>query len=130
MDLIATVRRYLDAIAAGATGGELTEFFTEDALQIELPNKLNPNGGRSDLPTILARAEQGKTMLASQRYDIVSVIAQDERVAVEALWEGVLATPAGSLEPGNRMRAHFAMFFQFRDGRIAMQRNYDCFEPF
>jgi len=130
MDLIATVRRYLDAVASGATGAELSEFFTEDALQIELPNKLNPNGGRSDLPTLLARAEQGNSMLTSQRYDVESVFAKDERVAVEALWEGVLATPIGSLKPGDRLRAHFAMFFQFRDGRIAMQRNYDCFEPF
>jgi len=130
MDLIAIVRRYLDAIAAGATGAELAEYFTEDALQIEFPNKLNPNGGRSDLPTLLARAEQGKTVLTSQRYDIESVIAEGEHVAVEALWEGVLANPIGSLKAGDRMRAHFAMFFQFRDGRIAAQRNYDCFEPF
>ncbi|HTU65868.1 MAG TPA: nuclear transport factor 2 family protein [Steroidobacteraceae bacterium] len=127
---IDSVRRYLDSIAAGDTGAALAEHFTEDALQIELPNKLNPNGGRSDLATLLARAEQGKTVLTSQRYDIVSVVSEGERVAVEALWEGVLAIPLGALKPGDRLRAHFAMFFEFRDGRIALQRNYDCFEPF
>jgi ketosteroid isomerase-like protein len=40
----------------------------------------------------------------------------------------VLAIPIGTLAPGDRMKAHFAMFFEFRDGRIALQRNYDCFE--
>ena len=30
---------------------------------------------------------------------------------------------------GASMKAHFAMFFEFREGRIALQRNYDCFEP-
>jgi ketosteroid isomerase-like protein len=28
------------------------------------------------------------------------------------------------------MRAHFAVFIELRDGKIAEQRNYDCFEPF
>jgi hypothetical protein len=26
------------------------------------------------------------------------------------------------------LRAHFALFLEFRDGRIVRQRNYDCFE--
>jgi len=26
------------------------------------------------------------------------------------------------------MRAHSAMFFEFRDGKIASQKNYDCFK--
>jgi len=27
------------------------------------------------------------------------------------------------------MRARFAVFLDFRDGKITRQRNYDCFEP-
>ena len=47
------VRSYLAALEAGATGKDLARFFTPDAEQVELPNKLNPTGGRSDLPTLL-----------------------------------------------------------------------------
>jgi len=47
---------------------------------------------------------------------------------VEARWTGVLAVTVGTLAAGVEMKASFAMFFRFRDGRIAMQRNYDCFE--
>jgi ketosteroid isomerase-like protein len=47
---------------------------------------------------------------------------------VEVLWTGILAVPFGALTSGSEMKAHLAMFFEFRDGRIALQRNYDCFE--
>jgi ketosteroid isomerase-like protein len=31
---------------------------------------------------------------------------------------------------GEELEAHFALFLEFRDGRIWRQRNYDCFQPF
>ena len=123
-----TVLRYLQAIADGATGDRLAAFFTPDALQVELPNRLNPNGGRSDLPTLLQRAEQGQALLRQQRYDVLNVVADGDRLAVEADWSATLAVPVGTLPAGAVMRAHFAMFFEMRDGLIHRQRNYDCFE--
>lgn len=125
---LATVRSYLAALEAGASGAELARFFAPHAVQIELPNKLNPAGGRSDLATLLKRSEQGKNLLERQRYDVQSEIEQGSRVAVEAVWTGVLKVPFGSLQPGSEMKAYFAMFFDFEDGRIVQQRNYDCFE--
>ena len=55
-DNLACVRQYLSALEQCATGDALARFFTPDAQQIELPNRLNPNGGSSDLPTLLKRA--------------------------------------------------------------------------
>lgn len=123
------LRSYLAALEAGAVGDALARFFTADAEQVELPNRLNPNGGRSDLATMLARAEQGRKLLTVQRYVIHRAVAHGSTVAVEAEWTGVLAVALGSLPPGAEMRAHFAMFFDIEDGRIRAQRNYDCFEP-
>jgi ketosteroid isomerase-like protein len=125
----ALIRDYLTALEHGQVGEALGRFFTEDAEQVEWPNRLNPHGGRSDRATLLARSEQGRHVLSSQRYEVESELARGEGVAVEASWVGTLATPLGSLAPGDAMRAHFAMFFECRDGRIARQRNYDCFEP-
>lgn len=122
------VRSYLDALATGAVGDEISKFFTSDAVQIEYPNRLNPNGGRSDLATILLRAEQGQKLMAKQTYEIQSEIANNSKVAIEAIWTGIIAVPVGTLEPGSTMRAHFAIHFEIRDGLIAEQRNYDCFE--
>lgn len=122
------VREYLTALQAGAAGDELSRFFTPDAVQIELPNALNPNGQTSDLPTIIRRSLQGRQVLSSQTFEILSEVAAGDSVAVEAKWTGVLAIPLGTLPAGARMHAHFAMFFETRDGRIHRQRNYDCFE--
>lgn len=126
---LALIHAYLEALQAGIVGDALAAFFTDDAQQVELPNRLNPDGGVSDLATVLHRAEQGQKLLRSQTYEIRSALAQGERVAVEALWTGTLAVPLGTLAAGANMQAHFAMFFELQDGRIRRQRNYDCFEP-
>ena len=64
-----------------------------------------------------------------QSFEIHSLLAQGDHVAVEASWTGVLAARLGSLAAGASMKAHFAVFFELRNGRILRQRNYDCFEP-
>lgn len=123
------IRTYLNALQNGETGDALRRFFTDDVRQVEMPNQLNKRGQESDLDHILQRSQQGSKVLQRQQYEIVSVMAQDERVAVEARWTGVLAVALGTLAAGTEMKASFAIFFQFRDGRIALQRNYDCFDP-
>ncbi|MBX7237478.1 MAG: nuclear transport factor 2 family protein [Caldilineales bacterium] len=123
------IRSYLNALASGATGDDLARFFTPDAVQIEFPNRLNANGGRSDLATLLLRAQQGQKMLSQQSYDIQSETVEDSRVAVEVVWTGTLAVAIGTLAAGSIMKAHIAIHFEIRDGRIAVQRNYDCFDP-
>jgi len=51
------------------------------------------------------------------------------------LWSTVQARAAAArkafLGPASRreIRAHSAMFFEFKDSKIVSQRNYDCFEP-
>ena len=123
------VRTYLNALQSGEAGDALRRFFTEDVQQVEMPNQLNSRGQESNLEHILQRSHQGLKILQRQQYEIVSEIAQDDRIAVEARWTGVLAIALGTLAAGTEMKASFAMFFHFRDGRIALQRNYDCFDP-
>lgn len=121
------IRQYLQALENGAIGDELARFFTPNAIQIEYPNKLNPRGANSDFATILKRAEAGRGVIRTQHFEIVSIIEQGDHVAVEAHWTGTLAISLGKLVPGDTMSAHFAMFFEMKEGRIAKQHNYDCF---
>ncbi|HVW08048.1 MAG TPA: nuclear transport factor 2 family protein [Bryobacteraceae bacterium] len=123
------IQEFLTALQTRETGESIRRFFHPEALQIELPNRLNPNGGQSDLAALRKRSELAAQMMRSQTWEIRSVVSNGERVAVEALWAGTLAVQLGTLEPGAVMKAHFAMFFEFRDGLIFRQRNYDCFEP-
>ena len=95
-----------------------------------MPNKVFPNGVRSDLPAMRAGAGRGKALMRSQRYDIVSAIASGNAVAMQLDWTAELAVPVGTLAPGETMRAHVAIFMEFRDGRICHQRDYGCYEAF
>ncbi len=122
-------RRYIEAVERGVYGDELAAFFTPDVIQEELPNAMTPKGARRGLEQILESAERGKKLMVSQRYAIRSMIADGDQVALEVEWSGRLAVPVPGIPAGGVMRAHIAIFVLFRDGRIAAQRNYDCFEP-
>ncbi|KAI9014184.1 hypothetical protein DFJ74DRAFT_681780 [Hyaloraphidium curvatum] len=128
-DPLQLARQYLDAIERGTTGDALAAFFTDDVVQEEFPNRLVPAGARRDLADILAGAERGQKVLSAQKYEILESLVDGERVALEVLWVGTLAIPIGSIPAGGEMRARFAVFLTFRGGKIAQQRNYDCFEP-
>jgi ketosteroid isomerase-like protein len=125
-----TVRRYLEAIEKGVDFSGMSEFFTPDVLQIEYPNRFVPEGARRGLQQLREAGERGRQVIASQRYEIRNAIASGDTVALEVDWTATLKVPVGTLPAGGQMRACFAVFFELRDGRIAMQRNYDCFEPF
>lgn len=121
--------KYLRAIESGVVGPELAAFFHEDALIHVLPNRIAPQGQKRDPVTAGADAERGKKLLRAQRYEVHRSIAKGDTVVLEVEWTGTLAVPLGALPEGFEMRAHIAMFLELRDGRIAAQRNYDCYEP-
>lgn len=127
-DNVALARRYLAALEAQIAPSELTQFFAPDVVLALLPNKVQPQGETRDLAAILATFEVGKKLLATQRYEVLRAFAHGETVALEVLWRGTLAVPAGTRKPGDEMRVHSAMFLEFRGGKIVAQRNYDCFE--
>lgn len=122
-------RAYFAALEGGATGDDLAAFYAPDVIQEEFPNRLSPGGARRDLDAILAAAIRGREVMASQRYEILHMLADGDRVAVEFRWSGTLAISVGPLQAGAEMRGRFASFLEFRDGRIVAQRSYDCFEP-
>jgi ketosteroid isomerase-like protein len=127
-DLLRLARDYLESIGKADELGGLS-FFADDVVQIEFPNRLVPNGATRDLAALRDAAERGRKVMTAQRFEIVNAIASGEQVAVEAIWTGTLAVPLGSLPAGGQMRARFAIFLTYRDGKIVRQHNYDCFDP-
>ncbi len=67
--------------------------------------------------------------MSAQRYELLHAVTSGDDVALEVRWTGTLAVPVGGLPTDGEMRARFAVFLEFRDGRIRRQRNYDCFDP-
>ena len=121
---------WVRAIESGTSGDALAAFVTPDVIHEDLPNRFFPNGVRSDLAAMKAGAERGKALMRRQRYDIISAIASGSSVAMQLDWTAELAIPVATLEPGDEMKAHVAIFMEFRDGKICHQRDYGCYEPF
>ena len=121
-------KAYLRAIEKGEDTAGV--FFTPDVVQREFPNRLVPNGATRDLAALREAGERGKRVVSSQRFELVNALEQGDEVALEVIWTATLAVPVGSLPAGGTMRAHFGVFLTFREGLIASQRNYDCFDPF
>jgi len=120
-------RAYLKSLESGAA---VEDFFTADIVQEEFPNRLNPNGGRSDLAQMKARAEQGKDIVRWQLYDVINTFESGATVILEVNLSAAFNVAIGALQPGDIMKARFAVFLDFEGDRIRRQRNYDCFDPF
>lgn len=123
-----TAVRYHQAVSRFAAGEELAAFFHPDATHHELPNALFPDGNIRDLAGLCAAAEAGRTGLSSQSFEVVNGLAVGDHVALEVLWTGTTAVPLRHLPAGQTLRAHIAVFLEFREGKIIAQRNYDCYE--
>jgi ketosteroid isomerase-like protein len=125
---VEAAHRYLRWLAAWDIAGMMS-MFGSDIEQVEHPNRVNPAGKRRDRHTLIADAEEGRRHISRQSYEVVSTMADGDRVALEVIWRAELAEPWGKFRAGARLTAQSAIFLEFRHGRIVRQRNYDCFLP-
>lgn len=129
-DRVELVRAFLTALSEGRSGSALEEFYHPEVRQTEFPNLLTKVVAVRDLAELKAASERGKAVIRRQKYELTKVFAADEGVVIEAVWTAELAIPLGKLAVGDQMKAYFAQIYEFRDGKIFAQRNYDCFESF
>lgn len=109
---------------------ELEKFYHPDAEQIEFPNAITKNVTRRTLKDLKDASERGAKILTREEYEVKNLLSAGNTVILECIWRGTLAIPLGNIPAGGQMTAYFAQFFEFKDGKIFKQRNYDCFEPF
>jgi ketosteroid isomerase-like protein len=128
-DVLGVITRYFRAIETSDRAA-IEELLDERIVAEELPNRLRPQGGTADRAAMLAGFERGKGSVRAQTYTVESAVVEGERAALQVHWSGTLARAFGSLQAGDTMRAHFAVFIEVRGGRIVSQRNYDCFDAF
>jgi len=123
----ALVQDYFDCIEQGDEARLLT-MLHPGVVQQELPNRLNPKGVEYNHAGMIEAIRRGTRELFSQKYEIKSMVAQGDTMALEVAWSGTLAVAVGSRAPGDVLRGSFAVLIEFRDGQIFRQRNYNCFE--
>jgi ketosteroid isomerase-like protein len=128
-ELLDVVRAYLKGIEQGDVDAVL-RCYASAAVQVEWPNRLKSKGDKRTIEQLGVDFEKGKALLSSQSYDVLKFAEADDYVSIELLWRGTLAVPLGSLAAGDEMVAHSSIAFEFSNGRIVSQRNYDCFEEF
>ena len=124
------IRRYFAAIEQDASEAELAGFFAPDVRQHEFPNRLVDKGAERDLAQLLAGSSKGRQVVQKQRYQVHGTFVDGERVALELTWTAELKVPLASTPAGGTLKANCGVFFRIRDGLIAEQHNYDCFDAF
>ena len=115
--------RYIACLSSGAAPEDLDAFFAVDFLQEEFPNRLLPNGATRDLRTMKEARVRGRALLKAEAFEVMNALATGDRVAMEVIWTGTVGVAAGPFVAGQELRARFAVFMDFRDGRIVRQRN-------
>jgi ketosteroid isomerase-like protein len=71
---------------------------------------------------------RGQALLKAESFEVVGAVASADEVALEVKWTGTVSEASGPFTAGQVLRARFAIFLEFNEGRITKQRNYDCFE--
>jgi hypothetical protein len=121
---------FLRALENRQSGVDIERFYHDDVQHTEYPNAIRRNLTLSSLDDLKQASEKGRQVLRKEAYEIVKSYVFGNSVIIEAAWTGTLAIPLGTLKAGDEMKAYFAQFFEYLDGKIIRQRNYDCFEPF
>jgi ketosteroid isomerase-like protein len=120
-----TIRAYLRAIESHDLDA-VAAYLHADYENIEHPNKLSPQGKRFDKAGARAAGERGAAIIASERYEVRSVIAEGPRAAVQLVWSGTLGAAAGP-RAGETLVGQICSVIELRDGLIWRQEQYDCF---
>lgn len=125
-----TVLDYLKMLEQRKTSIELENFYHPEVEQVEFPNAVTKTTTMRSLNDLKDASEKGSKLLTKEEYEVKHIFSIDNTVVLECIWRGTLAIPLGNIPIGGQMIAHFAQIFEFKDGKIFRQRNYDCFEPF
>jgi ketosteroid isomerase-like protein len=118
MNNLEIAKNYLRLLETSGSADQLAQIFSPDIVQEEYPNLLKPKGDKRSYKDLQKDFDRGKLVIASQHYEILSATAQDDRVALEVRWTGVLAVPIKTLPAGAEMRGFSAIFLEFRNGKI------------
>jgi hypothetical protein len=126
-----TVKRFFELIEAfSISESDFKPLLHSEIEQTEFPNLVTPAVVVSNYEVLMQRIPNGKKLLEEQKYDIQRVYEAGETLITEVIWTAKVGADVGAFKAGQQLRAYFCCVFDFKDGKIHRQRNYDCFERF
>jgi len=125
------VRRYYEVVGdLTYTEHDLAALLHPDAVLVEHPNPVVPQGARRGVEESLAGFRAGRALLSDQSFEIHELVAVGERAAVRARWQGTIGQDAGPFKVGTKLTAHVAAFLTVHDGLVIEHETFDCYEAF
>jgi hypothetical protein len=101
-----------------------------EAIFYEYPNLVTKNGQVRIASKGMKSIEMGKQILSAQQYEFFDLTEDENKLIAEGVWTGTIKIDAGSLKQGQQLKAYLCVVIAFKDDKIYMVRNYDCYEPF
>lgn len=98
--------------------------------QTEFPNLLTDRVVVSDWENLFKRMPSGKQLLKEQKYEIQQAFEAGDTLVTEVIWTATVGVDVAQFRAGQELKAYFCCVFEFKNGKIFRQRNYDCFEKF
>lgn len=131
MEKLETVKRFFELNESFAISESAYQPLLHPEIeQTEYPNWITPGVVVSDFEVLMQRIPNGKKLLKEQKYEIQRAYEAGDALITEVIWTAEVGADIGAFKAGQRLKAYFCCVFEFKDGRIHRQRNYDCFERF
>jgi ketosteroid isomerase-like protein len=125
------IERYLAMVAnADSTPADFDDLLHAEMVFTERPNMFSPTGSVRPRNVMFEGMAKGRTILTGQSYEVRDhQVVDATHVVTRVLWRGQTSVDLGALPAGTTLSCDSAMFFEFRDGLIVAQENFDCFAP-
>ena len=121
------VLAFIRTIEAGGTAEDLEPFLADDFKLREWPHALAKLGSTRNRSQTLDGAEQGRNVVADQRFEVVRSTCEGQRVVLEIDWSATLLLDLPYWDAGERIRARTTSIFELHGGKIVSQDSYDCY---
>ncbi|MBB6403040.1 nuclear transport factor 2 family protein [Arthrobacter sp. AZCC_0090] len=115
------------AVESGGGSESVRPYLADDFKLTEWPHVLSPTGAIRDFRETLSGAEQSRTVVRDQHFDIVRSTSEGGRVVLEMNWSATLLLDLPHWNAGETIRARSTAVFEVVDGKIRSQDSYDCY---
>lgn len=121
---IGIVQTFLERLRC-EPGDSIADLIHPDFQQIDLPSPTSPNNTRRNAAQLLADWRASSAWLQWQNIHVVSLIEVGNRVVARIKWEGMTPSGIDGRRRGTLLTSDLGIVFDFLDGKIISQRNYD-----